>query len=177
MTASRHSRADTSITAPAAAGVLRCAEVDPTPLLARYGLHLDWIEPGADIPGSFWGDEEAGLIGNRVLVRPDTPIHSVLHESCHYVCMDAERRGGLHTDAGGGYLEEAGVCYLQVLLADHLPGVGRVRLMAVMDRWGYSFRLASTAAWFESDAGDARAWLREHGLIDERDQVSWRLRR
>ena len=78
--------------------------------------------------------------------------------------MDAARRAGLHTDAGGDDVEECAVCYLQILLADRLPGVGRARLMRDMDAWGYSFRLGSTAAWFEHDAEDARAWLRERGL-------------
>jgi hypothetical protein len=36
--------------------------------------------------------------------------------------------------------------------------------MQDMDAWGYSFRLGSTAAWFEADAEDARDWLRERGL-------------
>jgi hypothetical protein len=53
---------------------------------------------------------------------------------------------------------------LQIVLADGLPGVGSDRLMADMDAWGYSFRLGSTRAWFENDAEDARAWLREKEL-------------
>ena len=61
--------------------------------------------------------------------------------------------------------EEDAACYLQILLADHLPGVGRDRLMADMDAWGYSFRLGSARAWFETDAEDARAFLAERGLV------------
>ena len=79
--------------------------------------------------------------------------------------MDADRRGGLYTDAGGDDIEESAVCYLQILLADRLPVVGRARLMRDMDAWGYSFRLGSTASWFETDADDARAWLRSRGLL------------
>jgi hypothetical protein len=79
--------------------------------------------------------------------------------------MDASRRAGLHTDAGGDDIEECAVCYLQVLLADRLPGVGQARLLQDMDAWGYSFRLGSAAAWFETDADDARAWLRGRGLL------------
>jgi hypothetical protein len=45
-----------------------------------------------------------------------------------------------------------------------------------MDAWGYSFRLGSTAAWFERDAEDARAWLLLHGLIDAAGTPTWRLR-
>ena len=33
----------------------------------------------------------------------------------------------LDTDAGGDYDEENGVCYLQILLADEIPGFGRAR--------------------------------------------------
>ena len=36
---------------------------------------------------------------------------------------------------------EAAVCYLQVVLADELAGVGCERLCADMDTWGYSLSL------------------------------------
>ena len=155
------------------AGVLRLADLDPAPLatlLSGYGLALTPVAPGEPIPGSFWGESEAGLIGDRLYARPDTPLHSVLHEACHYICMSPERRAALHTDAGGDTAEENAVCYLQILLAARLPGVGAARLMADMDRWGYSFRLGSARRWFEQDAEDARDWLRSHGLIDGADR-------
>lgn len=135
-------------------------------LLQRFGLTLVVEEPGQKITGSFWGDSEAGIVANNVFVRRDTPLHSLLHEACHTICMDAPRRAGLDRDAGGDDLEEAAVCYLQILLARHLPTVGSDRLMQDMDTWGYSFRLGSAAAWFAEDADDAAAWLRSHDLID-----------
>ena len=135
-------------------------------LLGRYGIALTLVAPGEGIPGSYWGHSEAGLKGERLYARLDTPVHSVLHEASHYICMTPERRAGLDRDAGGTDPEESAVCYLQVLLADELPGVGRARLFADMDAWGYSFRLGSTRAWFEEDATDARDWLRGHGVID-----------
>ncbi|MFU8878218.1 MAG: hypothetical protein ACNA7E_08760, partial [Wenzhouxiangellaceae bacterium] len=121
-------------------------------LLAGYGLEVVEAPAGQPIPGSYWGDDEAGLIGNRVYVRPDTPVHSVLHEACHYICMDDRRRAGLHTDAGGDYDEENAVCYLQILLAGKIEGYGSEACMRDMDAWGYSFRLGSARAWFEHDA-------------------------
>jgi hypothetical protein len=139
-------------------------------LLKRYGMELELISPQEVIPGSYWGESEAGLRGDRLYARMDTPIHSILHEASHYICMTPERRAGLDRDAGGDDLEESAVCYLQVLLADELPGVGRRRLCADMDAWGYSFRLGSTQAWFEQDAGDARLWLRRQGVIDGADR-------
>ncbi|KAA9129894.1 hypothetical protein F3N42_13910 [Marinihelvus fidelis] len=145
-------------------------------LLARYGLALERVAADADIPGSFWGDEEAGLVGARLLARPDTPVHSVLHESGHFVCMDGARRDGLDTDAGGDYDEENAVCYLQILLAGELADMGRARMFRDMDAWGYSFRLGSARAWFENDAEDAREWLRRHRLVNDDDTPSWRLR-
>jgi hypothetical protein len=36
-----------------------------------------------------------------------------------------------------------------------------------MDAWGYTFRLGSSRAWFESDAADACIWLRRHGVLDD----------
>jgi hypothetical protein len=135
-------------------------------LLVRYGLTLALVAAGEAIPGSYWGDSEAGLRGDTLCARLDTPLHSVLHEAGHYVCMTPERRAGLDRDAGGDELEESAVCYLQVLFADDLPHVGRERLFTDMDAWGYSFRLGSTRAWFEQDAQDARNWLWQHGIID-----------
>ena len=134
-------------------------------LLARYGLTLELVAAGEAIPGSYWGDSEAGLRGDRLYARLDTPLHSVLHEAGHYVCMSPERRAGLDRDAGGDDLEESAVCYLQVLFADELPYVGRERLFIDMDAWGYSFRLGSTRAWFEQDAQDAHSWLVSHGIV------------
>ncbi len=102
--------------------VLTCAELGREAwagLLRRYGLRVEWTPDGSAIPGSYWGDREAGLIGERLWVRDDTPVHSALHEAGHAICMDAERRALLHTDAGGECIEENGVCYLQILLADH----------------------------------------------------------
>jgi hypothetical protein len=145
-------------------------------LLARYRLKLTLIASARAIPGSYWGDSEAGLKGEELYARLDTPVHSVLHEAGHYICMSPEQRTGLDRDAGGDDLEEAAVCYLQVLLADTLPGVGRTRAFADMDAWGYSFRLGSTRAWFERDAGDAREWLEQRGLIDAAGRLTGALR-
>ncbi len=160
--------------------ILTCSEFDMQSLrtlLARFGLCITEIPAAQNIPGSFWGDSEAGLVGNELLVRADTPVHSVLHEACHYICMDADRRNALHTNAGGDTDEENGVCYLQILLADHLPALGRARLWADMDAWGYSFRLGSAQAWFEHDADDARGWLIDHDILTAGDALTWQNRR
>lgn len=133
-------------------------------LLAQFDLRLEITPANQAIPGSFWGDDEAGLIGDLVYARCDTPVHSVLHEACHAICMDDERRANLHTDAGGEYAEEDAVCYLQILLSDRLLGMGRKRMFADMDAWGYSFRLGSAQAWFEQDAQDARDWLLQRNI-------------
>ncbi len=135
-------------------------------LLDRYGLVLRMQAPGQLIPGSYWGESEAGLIGRVLYARSDTPLHSVLHEAAHFICMSPERRAGLDTNAGGDDAEECAVCYLQLLLAMELPQCGFARACQDMDDWGYSFRLGSTRAWFEQDAGDARLWLLAEGLVD-----------
>ena len=145
-------------------------------LLQRYALTLRRVADGDCIPGSYWGASEAGLRGRELYARADTPVHSVLHETSHFICMSPARRAGLDRDAGGTDLEEAAVCYLQILLADELAAVGRACLMHDMDHWGYSFRLGSTRAWFEQDAGDARHWLVLHGIADEEDRLTGVLR-
>lgn len=159
--------------------MLRLADTDRfavAVLLSRYGLDLALTAPQEIIPGSYWGESEAGLQGNRLYARLDTPVHSILHEASHYICMTPERRAGLDRDAGGDDLEESAVCYLQVLLGDRLEGVGRERLFADMDAWGYSFRLSSTRAWFEADADDARAWLERQGITSHDGRLTGTLR-
>jgi hypothetical protein len=155
--------------------VLLLHAIDRTALVAlleRHGLELALLAHGEDIPGSYWGESEAGLKGSRLYARPDTPLHSVLHEAAHFICMTLQRRARLDRDAGGDDLEESAVCYLQVLLAEQLPGVGRTRLFADMDGWGYSFRLGSTRAWFEQDARDACEWLERRGVIGARGELT-----
>ncbi len=145
-------------------------------LFERYALQLKLVAATAEIPGSYWGEHEAGLIGTVLYVRESTPIHSALHEGCHFVCMDATRRERLVQDAGGDHAEENAVCYLQILLADHVPGMNRARMFAEMDEWGYTFRLGSAEAWFQRDADDARQWLQRHSIIDVASNPTWRLR-
>jgi len=155
--------------------VLRLTSIDRLGialLLARYGLDLVLSAPQEVIPGSYWGESEAGLKGNHLYARLDTPVHSMLHETSHFICMTPERRSGLDRDAGGDDQEESAVCYLQVLLADELADVGQARLCEDMDAWGYSFRLGSTRAWFDTDAVDAQAWLIREGVIDRRGRLT-----
>jgi hypothetical protein len=145
-------------------------------LLDRYGLELMLVAPGEIIPGSYWGEREAGLKGSDIFARLDTPLHSVLHEASHFICMTPERRAGLDTDAGGDDAEENAVCYLQILMAQSLPDVGKERMCRDMDAWGYTFRLGGALSWFEQDAGDARDWLQRHGLIDSNQCLTYACR-
>ena len=147
-----------------------------TRLLLGYGLDLRETQATEAIPGSYWGESEAGLRGTTLFARLDTPLHSILHETAHFICMGPERRVGLDRDAGGDDAEESAVCYLQILLAGSLPGVGSARLCADMDAWGYSFRLGRAGLWFEQDAQDSRAWLFRHGIIDDAGRLTGALR-
>jgi hypothetical protein len=159
--------------------VLCVAQVERAALIAllqRFGMRVEHLAQGQTVHGSYWGESEAGLVGNTLYLRDDTPIHSALHEACHFICMDAERREQLSRDAGGDYAEENAVCYLQILLADYMPGMNRERMQLDMDAWGYTFRLGSARAWFENDADDARVWLLREGLIDADSAVTWRVR-
>lgn len=153
--------------------VTRLADIDLSDvrrLLARFGLSFEAVAPGESIPGSFWGDDEAGIIGGTVYARPDTPVHSLLHEAGHLIVLPPEQRASIHTDATDSVDEEDATCYLQIVLANQLPGVGQAQLMRDMDAWGYTYRLGSTQAWFEQDAENARAWLIQRGLLDQHGQ-------
>lgn len=163
---------------PEKAPVLRVGRLLPLALerlFSPYGLGLRVASSDA-IEGSFWGEEEAGLVGNELIVRSDTPVHSALHEGCHFICMTDQRRAALHTDAGGDDAEECAVCYLQLVLGATLPGVTFERLCADMDAWGYSFRLGSTERWFREDAEDALDWLVAHGVLLDNGQPTGTLR-
>ena len=165
---------------PRSSSVLTIAELERTELdalAAAYGMRLIDIAPGEPIPGSYWGESEAGLLDEGLYVRADTPAHSALHELCHYVCMDDARRARLATDAGGSDEEECVVCCLEVVLADELHGFGRARCLADMDAWGYSFREGSAGAWWAGDARFARRWLIERELIDADGRPTFKLRR
>ncbi len=144
--------------------------------MQRYGLTLIVQDDDTTITGSFWGESEAGIVGSNIYVRSDTPVHSLLHETSHVICMDERRRSGVVRDAGGDDLEEAAVCYLQVILAGYLPDVGSDRLMRDMDAWGYSFRLGSTATWFAEDAEDALEFLRAHDVLTAAGEATYKLR-
>ena len=145
-------------------------------LLHIYSIQVKSVANNETIPGSFWGDSEAGLIKNTLYVRPETPVHSALHEACHYICLDPVRRNDLDTDAGGDYDEENAVCYLQILLAAKLPGCSADIVLRDMDSWGYTFRLGSALAWFQNDAEDAQQWLLKEQLIDQNNIPTGRLR-
>lgn len=134
-------------------------------LLGLFDLELVLVRDGEAIPGSYWGECEAGLIGARVYARTDTPVHSLLHEACHLIVLPPEKRLAVHTDASDSVLEEDATCYLQLLLADRITGFGFARACADMDTWGYSFRLGSAREWFELDAEDARGFLYDRGVL------------
>ena len=159
--------------------VMRLADLPPgtlTAVLSKFGLKLRVSAASTPIPGSYWGDSEAGLIDNLLYARSDTPVHSILHECCHYICMTAKRRAGLHTDAGGDHDEENAVCYLQILLADQIHAMGKERMLSDMDAWGYSFRLGSARQWFEHDADDPRCQLQAWELTDANGQPTGQIR-
>ena len=146
-------------------------EVAVAALLASHGIALARVHDGAPIPGSYWGEPEAGLIGCTVHARGDTPVHSLLHEAAHLVVLPPERRMAVHTDATDSVEEEDAVLVLQALLADALAGVGRARILSDMDAWGYTFRLGSARAYVEHDADAAWRWLAERGLVDLPDRT------
>ena len=151
-----------------AATVLRCTALPPRALqalLVPMGLQIHDVAAGEEIPGSYWGDCEAGLIGDGLYLRSDTPVHSALHEACHWLLADTARRSTLHTNAGGTDTEENAVCYLQCLLAERLQGYSQARCFADMDAWGYNFILGSAAAWFAHDSDDAQQLLRQGGWL------------
>lgn len=163
--------ADAADLAPAAGAsvpvltLAEIAEADVAALLARYGLRLVRIADGETIPGSYWGEPEAGLIGHTVYARGDTPVHSLLHEAAHLIVLPDDVRAGVHTDATDSIAEEDAVCVLQSLLGEALPGVGAARVLADMDAWGYTFRLGSARAYVERDADAAWQWLQARGLV------------
>jgi len=145
-------------------------------LLGKFSIQLHLVDESEEIPGSWFGDPEAGIINNHLYVRNDTPVHSALHESSHYICMSPDRRKNLHTNAGGDYDEENAVCYLSILLSEFINDFGCERMLKDMDEWGYTFRLGSSKDWFEDDAQDTIDWLLKYNLIDKNNKPNWLVR-
>ncbi len=159
--------------------VLLCSDINLDHLqhlLQRYGMDIKTVADNNAIPGSFWQPPEAGLMGDSLYIRNDTPVHSALHEACHYICMDKQRREKLDTNAGGTALEESGVCYLQILLSNFIPELKQKRMLSDMDTWGYSYRLGSAQAWFDNDAEDAHEWLLKNKIITLEKTPTWNVR-
>ncbi len=159
--------------------MLRCTDLGEDKVrcfAGRYGISVVWVAAGLPVTGSFWGEPEAGVVGRQLFLRADTPVHSLLHELCHVVCASPERRAKLNGNAMSDDVEESAVCYLQIVLAEQLPGVGRQRIMRDMDEWGYSFRLGNAKRWFEEDADDARNWLLAEELLDKVGNPVFKLR-
>lgn len=136
-----------------------------TALLGQYDLVLSISPAGTAIPGSYWGDPEAGVVASTVYASHATPIHSVLHEASHAICVGPERRVSLHTDAGGDDCEEEAVCYLQTELAKRLSGYCVEELFEDMDAWGYSFRQGAAFLWWLEDGAAAKQWLQRRTII------------
>ncbi len=60
------------------ATVLRLEDFNQTELinlLKRYQLEVQIVLSGQAIPGSFWGDAEARLIGRQLFLWQDTPLN------------------------------------------------------------------------------------------------------
>ena len=149
---------------------------DLTALLKRYQLQLVLVADNREIPYSFWGTPEAGRLQSTLFARSDTPIHSLLHETCHYICMPPDQRNNNYTDAQGSTTEENACCYLQIILADYIRDLNRYILMYDMNCWGYSFRLGSAARWFFADSEDTRQWLITRNILTSANVPSWKLR-
>ena len=146
------------------------------PLFDRYQLELQEVPADKDIPHSFWGAPEAGRRQATLYARADTPIHSLLHEACHFICMPPALRERLDIDAGGSALEENACCFLQLLLSDYIPGFNQHIHLHDMNTWGYNFRLGSSSCWFYADSDDARDWLIQHKIVNETNQPTWNTR-
>ena len=145
-------------------------------VLSQYRLQLASVNPNEKIPYSFWGTPEAGRLGSTLFARSDTPVHSILHEAAHYICMPAARRKSSEIDANGSAIEESACCYLQILLSDYIGGINRNILMQDMDQWGYSFRLGSAQHWFYADSEDAQQWLINQQVLTLSRHPTWQLR-
>ena len=91
--------------------------------------------------------------------------------------MSEERRKCLDRDAGGDDLEEAAVCYLQMLLADHLPGCRSRPADAGHGQPGVTVSGSAIRAAGSSRTLATRVdWLLDNGLISSADNPLFILR-
>jgi hypothetical protein len=146
------------------------------PILMAYSMRIIELSENQHIPYSFWGESEAGRLRDTLYVRGDTPLHSVLHELCHYICMPNTERAKDLVDAAGSAAEENACCFFQIVLAGFIDSYDQSRLLQDMDTWGYSFRLGSAIRWYTEDAEDTRQWLIEQQVLLPNNQPTWQLR-
>jgi len=95
----------------------------------------------------------------QVYARADTPVHLVLHEAGHIICMDAARRARLGHDAAASTPKKTRFL-LQIVLAGNWRLTSAI--CADMDAWATPFRLGrsqpgSNAPETRRVAGAARA--------------------
>lgn len=143
--------------------------------LKGFGLEVVLVDEPLPIPFSYFGAPEAGLYRNYLFARMDTPVHSLLHEASHAICMGKERRIKLVADAEGEYYEENAVLYLQIVLGQGL-GMTASDMCADMDSWGYTFRLGSAWRWFNEEAQECLDQLINWGVLDQNGVLTGKMR-
>ena len=89
--------------------VLRLADIDPAALRALFGAHglsIEWLAAQTDIPGSYWGESEAGLeieARRRLEETRNGLVRQLLDAAAELARLDNRKRSlrDLHRDRHG----------------------------------------------------------------------------
>ena len=93
-------------------------------------LRSSWWRPAGRFPAVTGARPKRASRAMSLYARPDTPLHSVLHEAASLHLHVARAARGLDRDAGGDDAEECAVCYLQIsepAAGGRRPGARRAR--------------------------------------------------
>ncbi len=142
-----------------------------------YGARLERVPAGAAIPGSYWGDTEAGLdrqhrVRARRHARAFVPARALsLHLHGRRAPCRARDRRRRHATTRSAASATCRCCSPSGSTAS-----AQRAACATWTRGATRFREGSARAWFDGDGAHARAWLLDHGLVDSAGQPTLRLR-
>lgn len=139
--------------------LVELGEVLVVVLFVCFDLWFECVVDGELIFGSFWGDEEVGIIGIIVYVCGDMLVYLLLYEVCYLIVLLLECCVVVYIDVIDLIEEEDVICYLQIVLVDVFLGVGCDWLMVDMDVWGYLFWFGLICVWFEQDVENVCQFL------------------
>jgi len=140
--------------------------------LDRYGLSLHLVAPDEVIPARI-GASARRADGIQIFARLDTAGAFGAARGRPFYLHDAGTARRLGYRCRRRSCGRECVCYLQIILAQSLPNVGRERMCRDMDEWAIRSGWEAPRSGSIQDAEDARDWLMRHGVLDSQSRPTY----